>query len=125
MSIATVSIGIALIVLASSCFKDIPFIGTVFLIPGDNIMNAKMANPLLRHALFLIGGAFTALGIFLQVKTGFGNALNKTSQRMDEGKSVDSTGIHLNEIREAKELLDSGAISEEEFSRIKEKLIKP
>ena len=64
-------VGIGMIVFASTCFKDIPLIGTVFLIPGDNIFHAKMADPLLRYAIFLIGGAFIVFGSFLQARIGF------------------------------------------------------
>ena len=56
--------GISLIVFASSCFTNVPFLGTVFLVPGDNILNARLADPMLRYALFLFGGAFTAFGVF-------------------------------------------------------------
>lgn len=48
--------GVALIVFASSCFTNVPFLGTVFLVPGDNILNAKLADPMLRYALFLLEG---------------------------------------------------------------------
>jgi len=67
-NIIMILIGIGMIVFASSCFKDIPLIGTVYLMPGDNILNAKIADPKLRYALFLAGGVFTAFGIFMQAR---------------------------------------------------------
>lgn len=63
-NVAMILTGIGLIVFASSCFTNVPFVGTVFLVPGDTIMNARLADPFLRYAFFLFGGAFTAFGIF-------------------------------------------------------------
>lgn len=73
VSIIMILIGIGMIVFNSTCFKDVPFKGTVFMVPGENIVNAKMADPMLRYALVVIGGFFTAFGIFLQMRVGFNN----------------------------------------------------
>ena len=69
-SVTIIVIGIGMIVVALTCFKDVPFIGTVFLMPGENIMKAKMADPVVRYALFLIGGLLTAFGINLKTMPG-------------------------------------------------------
>lgn len=121
-NIIMVLIGISMIVFASTCFKDVPLIGTVFLMPGENVMNAKMANPILRYALFLIGAIFTAFGIFLQTRTGFANALGESSHDTVNDKPI-SDGVNLSGLKEAKELLDSGAITDEEYAKIKNKFI--
>ncbi len=80
--------GIGIILFASTCFKDVPVIGTVFVMPGDNITNAKMADPFVRYALFVIGGMFTAYGIQLQVRIGFANPLKETKKNAVPGKPV-------------------------------------
>ncbi len=79
VKITMILIGIGTILFASMCFKDVPLMGTVFLIPGDNIMKAQMADPTVRYALFLIGGMFTAYGIQLQIRIGFSNPLNQSA----------------------------------------------
>lgn len=113
--------GMALIVFASRCFTELPLIGTVFLMPGDRVIDAKLVDPGLRHVLFLAGGVLAAAGVFLQLRGSFGEESKAAHQ---VGTAAHSTCISLTGIREAKELLDSGAISGEEYKRIKEKLIK-
>lgn len=78
--------GIGLILVASTCFKEVPLIGTVFLVPGDSIMKARMADPLFRYALFAIGGLFTAYGIQLQIRIGFSNPMKESHQSAIPGK---------------------------------------
>ena len=80
--------GIGMILCASTCFKEVPLIGTVFLIPGDSIFKARMTDPLVRYALFLIGGLFTAYGVQLQIRIGFGNSLKEGNQPATSGKSA-------------------------------------
>ncbi|HEY6873561.1 MAG TPA: hypothetical protein VI298_12640 [Geobacteraceae bacterium] len=82
--------GIGMILIASTCFREVPLIGTVFLVPGDNIMKAKMADPLFRYALFLIGGLFTAYGIRMQIRIGFADPLNESNQNAIPGKPATS-----------------------------------
>ncbi len=84
--ITMILVGIGMIVIASTCFKEVPLIGTVFLVPGDSIVKARMADPLFRYALFLMGGLFTAFGIQLQVRIGFGNPLKECNQNAVPGK---------------------------------------
>lgn len=113
--------GVGLIAFAASCFTEVPLIGTVFLMPGDKIFNARVVDPGLRHVLFLTGGIFAAAGVFLHLR----GALNDQSKSASEGATpAHATCISLTGIREAKELLDSGAISGKEYKRIKEKLIR-
>jgi hypothetical protein len=85
---AMLLIGTGMIVVAATCFKDVPLIGTVFLMPGDSMMEAKMADPLFRDALFLLGGMFTAYGIQLHIKIGFTNPLKQGSHNAIPGKPV-------------------------------------
>ncbi len=68
--IMMILIGIGIILFAWTCFRNVPLVGTVFLVPGDSILKAKMTDPLIRYALFLIGGLFTAYGIQQQIKIG-------------------------------------------------------
>lgn len=84
--ITMISVGIGMILVASTCFKDVPLVGTVFLMPGENIMKAKMADPALRYALFLIGGLFAAYGVQLQIRIGFSNPLKESNQNATFGK---------------------------------------
>ena len=86
--ITMILVGIGMITVASTCFKDVPFIGTVFLMPGENILQTRMADPVLRYALFLIGGLFTAYGVQLQIRIGFGNPLKESNQPATSGKSA-------------------------------------
>ncbi len=78
VKILTILTGIGLIVFAAMCFKDVPLIGTVFLMPGDNILEAQMTDPFVRYALFLIGGLFTAYGFHLQIRIGFANPMKES-----------------------------------------------
>ena len=77
--------GAGMIVVASTCFKEIPLLGTVFLIPGDSIFQAKVADPIVRYALFLIGGLLAAYGL-QQTILGFRNALKKNRDTVIPGK---------------------------------------
>ena len=70
VNILTVLIGVGIIVFASMCFTDVPFVGTIFVLPGDNIMNAQMVSPALRIVAFFLGGAFAIMGVFFQFKIG-------------------------------------------------------
>jgi hypothetical protein len=81
-------IGIGMIVPAYTCFKDVPFIGTVFLMPGESILHAKIVDPMVRHALFMVGTIFAASGIILQISAGFDNAFNESSRNTAQGKSA-------------------------------------
>ena len=81
-------------------------------------MNAQMVNPALRVFSFLVGGAFAITGGYFQFKVSYegpakDSAANTASNEKRESK------FNLSGIREAKELLDSGAITEEEFKKIK------
>ncbi len=78
--ITMILIGIGTILFASACFKNVPLVGTVFLMPGDNIMKAQVADPVVRYALFLIGGLFIAYGIQLQIKIDISNPLKVSNQ---------------------------------------------
>ncbi len=78
--ITMILLGIGMIVCAATCFKNVPLIGTVFLIPGDSIFKARMVDPLIRYGLFVIGGLFTAYGIQLQIRIGFGNPVKDSNQ---------------------------------------------
>lgn len=82
--------GIGMILCASTCFKEVPLIGTVFLIPGDSIFKAKMTDPLVRYALFLIGGLFTAYGIRLQIRIGFSSPLKESGENAIPRRSANS-----------------------------------
>ncbi len=73
--ITMIVIGIGIILFASTCFKDVPLIGTVFLMPGDNILLAQSVDPFVRNALFVLGGMFAAYGIQLQIMISFSNPL--------------------------------------------------
>lgn len=114
--------GVGLIAFASSCFTEVPLIGTVFLMPGDKIINARMVDPGLRHVLFLTGGVLAAAGVFLHLRGSLSADDSKVASQ--GGTAAHATCVSLTGIREAKELLDSGAISGEEYQRIKEKLIR-
>ncbi len=78
--------GIGMIVFAATCFSNVPLMGTVFLIPGENIMQAEIADPVFRYALFLVGGLLTAYGVQLQVRIGFTNPLKECNQDAIPGK---------------------------------------
>jgi hypothetical protein len=91
VNILTILIGVGIIVFAAMCFTAVPFIGTVFVLPGDNIMNAKMVNPALRIIAFLLGGAFALMGVFFQVNIWFDSSakeslVNTTVSENREGK---------------------------------------
>ena len=81
-------IGIGMIASAYTCFKDVPFIGTLFLMPYENILNARIVDPMVRHALFMVGTIFAASGIILQISAGFDNAFNESSHSTTKGKST-------------------------------------
>ncbi len=88
--ITMILIGIGAILFASTCFKDVPLIGTVFLLPGDNITMAQVADPVVRYALFLTGGLFVAYGIQLQIRIGFCNPFKERNQNATPGKPATS-----------------------------------
>ncbi len=85
---AMMLMGIGMIVFAWMFFKDVPFMGTVFLLPGEDIMNAQMADPVVRDVLFLVGGVLTAYGIQLRIKIGFTNPLKQSDQNAIPGRQV-------------------------------------
>lgn len=78
--------GIGLILFASFCFREVPLAGTVFVMPGESLMNARRIDPVLRYALFLLGGLFSAQGIQLQIRIGFSNPLKESHQSTIPGK---------------------------------------
>ena len=118
---ANIVIGCAVLLFAVTCFKDVPFIGTVFVLPGENIMNAKMANPAIKMILMLVGAALSAIGIYSLVKQG--NVESGAPDKTSTTSNYSSTKDTLSSIKEAKDLLDSGAITEEEFTKIKSKYL--
>jgi len=122
-SIFMILIGIVTLIFAYSCFTDIPFIGTVFLIPGDNVLNARAASPMFRIGLFLIGLALVLLGIFLPGRIGTNSSLNPSNHNL-KGTDNNLNTINLRGIKEAKDLLDAGVITRDEYNAIKSKLIK-
>jgi hypothetical protein len=65
--IAITMAGVAMTVFAWTCFRDVPFIGTVFLVPGESILHARKADPILRYVLLMAGCLFTAFGLQMQI----------------------------------------------------------
>ena len=122
VNILTILIGVGIIVFASMCFTSVPFIGTVFALPGDNIMNAKIVNPAIRIFAFLLGGAFAIMGVFFQLKIGSDTGAKESAANTIVSENRESK-LNLSGIKEAKELLDYGAITEEEFNKIKSNYI--
>lgn len=86
--IAMMLAGIGMILFASFCFREVPLIGTVFVMPGESVMNARRVDPVLRYALFLLGGLFAAQGVQLQIRIGFSNPLKESNQNTIIGKPV-------------------------------------
>ncbi len=98
--IAMILMGIGMIVFASTCFKEVPIIGTVLVMPGEDVMDARMIDPVFRDALFLLGGMFTAYGIRLQIKIGFTNPLKQSNQDAVLGKPGEGRGLGLEKARQ-------------------------
>jgi putative oligomerization/nucleic acid binding protein len=90
-------------------------------LPGENILHGLMVSPFSKIVLIFAGALLSASGIYSFVKKG----LNTTGQSTEASttKTETSSTANLNSIKEAKDLLDSGAITESEFSKIKSKLL--
>ncbi len=78
--------GVGMILFASFCFREVPLVGTVFVMPGESLTNARRIDPVLRYALFLLGGLFSAQGVQLQIRIGFSNPLKESHQSAIPGK---------------------------------------
>jgi hypothetical protein len=118
----TFCVGGVILLFAANCFTSVPILGTIFLMPWDDIRYAQVANPAIRIVAFLIGGIFVIMGVFFQVRIGF-NKYAKESEVNDTLNEKREIKLNLSGIKEAKDLLDSGAITEEEFKKIKSNYI--
>jgi putative oligomerization/nucleic acid binding protein len=121
MPIIILLAGVGIITFAVSCFKEIPFIGTVLTLPGENILNAKVVDPVFKYMLILIGIGAIIYGILYLVKQSDSTLVPNIN--VSSNSVASHSNSKLSYIKEAKDLLDSGAITDEEFNKIKTKLL--
>lgn len=113
-NLVLILVGAGIVLFAYICFQEVPVVGTVFMVPGDGIENAKMSNLFVRYGLMSLGIGLVVYGIYVNTIT------DNTPMTKEQS---DLNHVDLNGIKQAKELLDSGSISQEEYDKIKEKII--
>ncbi|OPX60571.1 MAG: hypothetical protein A4E25_00339 [Methanobacterium sp. PtaB.Bin024] len=86
----------------------------------SNILGVTIKRHTLKKIIEIKTSAQT-FKLFLFFPTRFVDCLNEKIQQSQNPKVVTSTGSSAGKLKEAKELLDIGAITEEEFNQIKEK----
>lgn len=114
-SLVNIVIGIVVLICRFMFFKEIPLIGTVFSMPGDNILKAEVIDARILYVIYLYAAIFISIGAYKL----YLNRLNSTT--IPENTF---SNMSLDKIKEAKQLLDEGSITDDEFNKIKEKVLK-
>ena len=113
--LVNIVLGIVILGFRIVFFKELPLIGTVYSVPGESIFKAEAVDARVLMLFYLFAGIFISIGAYrLYVRKL--NTIPNTSNS--------SSNMPLDKIKEAKQLLDEGSISEDEFNRIKEKVLK-